>query len=82
MQRLVQGYETKIIIQPGAMIDYPKKLRENLHKVVNSLESTEEVKYIQALVDPFHPQSEGARVPVLLPRPTVAYNDFVNIELP
>jgi hypothetical protein len=64
------------------VVDYPERLRQNLTKIVEDLESTEEVKYIQSLVDPFHPDTNGVRVPVLLPRPTVAYNDFVNIELP
>jgi len=35
-----------------------------------------EREYVQALVEPFHPHTNGARVPETVPRETAIYNSF------
>lgn len=46
------------------------------------LRTDAESDYIKALLDPFHPKSRGARVPMLLPRPSVTYSVFKQINVP
>jgi len=37
---------------------------------------------MKALVDPFHEDSQGARVPVLLPRDTATFSTYNTYEIP
>jgi hypothetical protein len=40
----------------------------------------EETRYVKSLVDPFHPDCAGTRVPTLLPRDTATFNTYNQID--
>jgi hypothetical protein len=58
------------------MIHFPATLRKNMKAMFDQLTDGEETKYIKSLVDPFHPECAGARVPTLLPRDTATFNTY------
>lgn len=41
---------------------------------MDQLQTTDEKKYVKALLDPFHPETLGVRVPTRVPRNTITYN--------
>jgi len=82
LERKIQGYESKAIVDPRSMITFPKDLRNNLLMMMEAFKSTHEAHYIKSLVDPFHPDSQGARVPALLPRDTATFSTFNSYGLP
>jgi len=53
----------------------------NLTKVLAHFESDAERTYIKSLLDPFHPQSYGVRVPSVLPRETATFNTINDLDL-
>lgn len=48
----------------------------------HQLKTDVERHYMKALLDPFHPQALGARVPMLLPRQSVCYSTYKELQIP
>lgn len=63
------------------MIHFPTTLRKNMKAMFDQLTDGPETKYVKALVDPFHPECAGARVPTLLPRDTATFNTYNQIDV-
>lgn len=63
------------------MVHFPGQLRKNMRAMFEKLTDGEEIKYIKALVDPFHPDCAGARVPTLLPRDTATFNTYNQLDV-
>lgn len=42
--------------------------------MVDQLQTNDEKRYIKSLLDPFHPDVLGVRVPTRVPRNTITYN--------
>lgn len=68
------------MVDPASIAEYPAKLRSNLTKVFAEIAGDNQKHYIKCLVEPFHPDSAGARVPETLPRKTVTYNGFSQLD--
>jgi len=62
------------VLAPHQVIDFPQQLRNNVRKILDRLQTTDETRYVKALLDPFHPDSLGVRVPTRVPRNTITYN--------
>jgi len=73
-QRTIKGYHDSVVLTPHQVLDYPQKLRNNVRKIINSLQTTDETRYVKALLDPFHPDTLGVRIPSRVPRNTITYN--------
>jgi len=57
LERKIRGYESKAIVEPKAMIAFPRDLRRNLQTMLRAFSSSHEQHYMKALVDPFHHDS-------------------------
>lgn len=63
-----------IVLSPYEMADFPQKLRNNVKKMLDILQTTDEKRFLKSLLDPFHPDVLGVRVPTRVPRNTITYN--------
>lgn len=73
-QDTIQGYDNSIVLAPHQVIDFPQQLRNNVRRIMDTLQTTDEKRYVKSLLDPFHPDSLGVRVPSRVPRNTITYN--------
>lgn len=48
---------------------------------MKTLVDNDETKYIKSLVDPFHPDSTGVRIPSSVPRETLTYQYFSEAQV-
>ena len=62
------------------MIDFPQQLRNNVRKMIAELATDDEKRYIKSLLDPFHPDALGVRVPSRVPRNTITYNTHTSFD--
>lgn len=81
LERKIRGYEGKAIVDPQKMVDFPMKLRDNLQSMFQHLNDGEETRYVKSLVDPFHPDCTGVRVPTLLPRDTAVFHMYNSMDI-
>lgn len=70
----IKGYEDSVVLSPHQVVDFPNQLRNNVRKIMTQLQTTDETRYVKSLLDPFHPDCLGVRVPSRVPRSTVTYN--------
>lgn len=52
-----------------------------MYYVFKQLDVNEEVHYVRALAEPFHPLSAGVRVPQLMARETITYAGFEEVSI-
>lgn len=80
LESRIRGYENKALVDPRNMINFPSNLRKNMRKLFENMEQKHEIRYVKSLIDPFHPESQGSRVPSMLPRDTATFSTFQQTE--
>lgn len=66
----------RLDIDPQSLVTFPHDVRENVKHLMKQTLSGPELKYLRSIIEPFHPESQGARVPSNTPKETISYSHF------
>jgi len=66
----------KTMIDPLAIASFTDVMRDKFTRMMTALSNDDEDTYVMSIADPFHPQSQGARIPELVPRLTQTFTAF------
>jgi len=70
---------TKLNIQPESLVRFPDDVRANVEHLIRANLTEHETTWMRSIIEPFHPMSNGARVPSNTPKETVSYTHFTTM---